>query len=87
MDDLDAYFSLMGEDLQLAGLPVRGIFSQQGEVVLEGFQTSATTAELPASSNAAQGQTLVRGGLSYRVRQVLPQPPDGAILLLVLAKA
>lgn len=87
MDDLDAYFNLLGEDLQLAGVPVRGIFSAQGEVVVDGFATSAVTAELPASSAATAGQTLVRGALSYRVRQVLPQPPDGAILLLVLAKA
>ncbi len=87
MDDLDAYFNLLGEDLQLAGSPVRGIFSQQGEVVLDGFQTTATTAEVSAEAAAAQGQTLVRGSLSYKVRQVLPQPPDGAVHLLVLGKA
>ena len=87
MDDLDAYFNLLGEDLQLAGVPVRGIFSQQGDVVLDGFQTSAITAELPATAAAAQGQTLVRAGTSYRVRQVLPMAPDGAIHQLVLAKA
>lgn len=87
MDDLAAYFDLLGEDLQLAGSPVRGIFNTQGEVVLDGFQTNATTAEVPATAAAAQGQTLVRSGTSYRVRQVLPQAPDGAIHLLVLAKA
>lgn len=87
MDDLDAYFNLLGEDLQLAGVPVRGIFSQQGEVVLDGFQTTATTAEVSADAAATQGQTLVRGSLAYKVRQVLPQPPDGAVHLLVLGKA
>ncbi len=87
MDDLAAYFDLLGEDMTLAGSAVRGIFSVQGEVVLDGFQTNATTAEVPASAAAAQGETLVRNGTSYRIRQVLPQAPDGAIHLLVLAKA
>jgi hypothetical protein len=87
MDDLAAYFDLLGEDMQLSGSPVRGIFNTQGEVVLDGFQTNATTAEVPATAAAAQGQTLVRSGTSYRIRQVLPQAPDGAIHLLVLAKA
>lgn len=86
MDDLDAYFNLLGEDLQLAGSPVRGIFNLQGEVVLEGFATAATTAEVPASAAAATGQQLVRAGTAYKVRQVLPQAPDGAIHLLVLGK-
>ena len=87
MDDLAAYFDLLGEDMQLSGSPVRGIFNTQGEVVLDGFQTNATTAEVPATAAAAQGQTLVRSGTSYRIRQVLPHAPDGAIHLLVLAKA
>jgi subtilisin family serine protease len=47
----------------------------------------ATAAEVPADAAATQGQTLVRGSLAYKVRQVLPQPPDGAVHLLVLGKA
>ncbi len=75
-----------GEELYLANVPVKGFFNVAGEVVLDGILTTATTAHVAASLAAQVGQTLVRGGVSYRVRKVLPQPPDGALHLLVLAK-
>ncbi|MFN4115221.1 MAG: hypothetical protein ACK4F7_01815 [Inhella sp.] len=86
MDSLDAYTDLLGEDMLLAGQPVRGVFHVVGEVVLDGILSTATTAELAASSAAAPGQTLVRDGVSYRIRQVLPVAPDGLLVQLVLAK-
>lgn len=76
----------LGENLTLAGVPVLGIFDQQGEVLLDGVVTLATTARVLASAGATTGQTLLRGATSYRVRQVLPEPPDGALHLLVLAR-
>lgn len=75
-----------GEELYLADAPVMGFFNVAGEVVLDGILTTATTAHVAASVNPQVGQTLQRAGASYRVRKVLPQPPDGALHLLVLAK-
>jgi hypothetical protein len=85
-DDLSSMLAALGEPLTLAGQPLTGLFDVAGEVVLDGVLTTATTARVPASAGAAQGQTLLRGATSYRVRQVLPEPPDGALHRLVLAK-
>lgn len=86
VDDVTPLLAEMGEQLLLAGQPVQGLFDLAGEVVLDGAVTEATVAEVPASAAAAVGQTLVRAGVSYRVRQVLPQPPDGALHQLILAR-
>lgn len=88
MDDLDAYLDLLGQDARLAGSPVRTVFTERGEVVLDGIVTSATTAEVPATAQAAMDQILLLADARrFKVRKVLPQPPDGALHLLVLAKA
>lgn len=85
-DDLPAMLADLGEPLTLAGQPIHGLFDMAGEVVLEGIVTTGTTADVLASAGAQPGLTLVRGGVSYLVRQVLPQPPDGALVQLILAK-
>lgn len=45
---------------------------------------------LPGTQAAATGQTVLitsgPGAGTYRIRQVLPEPPDGAVQRLVLAK-
>lgn len=85
-DDLTNTLAALGEPLTLNGQAVTGLFDVAGEIVLEGVLTVATTARVPAAAGATQGQTLLRGATSYRVRQVLPEPPDGALHRLVLAK-
>jgi hypothetical protein len=87
-DDLAAMLADAGEPLTLNGQPIHGLFDVQGEVVLDGMVTTATTAEVLAADAAQPDQTLVRvgSGVSYIVRRVLPQPPDGALHQLVLAK-
>lgn len=85
-DDLTATLAALGEPLTLNGQAVTGLFDVAGEVVIEGVLTLATTARVPAEAGAATGHTLLRGATSYRVRQVLPEPPDGALHRLVLAK-
>lgn len=85
-DDIASTLAALGEPLTLAGHPITGLFDVAGEVVLDGVLTLATTALVPASANAATGQTLMRGANGYRVRRVLPEPPDGALHLLDLAK-
>lgn len=87
-DDLPAMLADLGEPLTLDGQPIHGLFDEAGEVVFNGVVTTVTTAEVLATLNAQEGQPLVRDGtgVSYVVRQVLPQPPDGAMHQLVLAK-
>lgn len=85
-DDLAAMLAALGEPLTLAGQATHGLFDVAGEVVLDGIVTTATTAEVLATLGPQPGQTLVRQGVSYLVRQVLPQAPDGALVQLVLAK-
>lgn len=85
-DDLNSALAALGEQLTLNGQPVTGLFDLAGEVVLEGVLTLATTAQVPATAGAVTGQVLIRAGTTYRVRQVLPEPPDGLLHRLVLAK-
>lgn len=54
-----------------------GVLTQQPSVLM----TSAQAA------SAAAGQTLVTGGVTYTVRQVLREPPDGAFTRLILVRA
>lgn len=85
--DLPAMLADLGEPLTLAGQPINGLFDVDGEVVLDGIASAATTATVLAAEGAQRGQALVRGAVSYVVRHVLPEPPDGALHRLVLAKA
>lgn len=85
-DDLTAMLEELGESLILDGTAVLGVFDVAGEVVLDGLVTTSTVALVLTSTGAALGQVLVRGSTSYRVRQVLPEPPDGLLVRLVLAR-
>lgn len=85
-DDLTATLTALGEPLTLDGNAITGIFDVAGEVVLGGVLSTETTALVPASASPAQGQVLVRGATSYKVRHVLPEPPDGLLVRLVLAR-
>lgn len=86
MDDVAAYFDLLGEPVVLAGTCLSAIVSEAGAVELDGAVVIGPTAEVPATAGTTVGQELRRGAATYIVRQVLPQPPDAAIHLLVLAK-
>jgi hypothetical protein len=86
-DDLADMLQDAGEPMTLAGVPLHGLFDVDGQVMLEGVTSATTTATVLATAGAQRNQTLVRQGVNYLVRQVLPEPPDGALHLLVLAKA
>lgn len=86
MDDLDAYLELLGQPVMLAGACINAIVSEAGAVELDGVVVIAPTAEVLATAGAAVGHELRSGANVYTVRQVLPQPPDAAMHLLVLAK-
>ena len=86
-EDLTPYFADFGEAVTVNGVAARGIFNRATEVVLGDAITQAPSLELPASVGAAVGQPCVIRSISYTVRQVLDQPPDGVIRQLVLTRA
>lgn len=88
VEDLTAYFAQFGQAATLAGAPLRCILDS--ETVLDfDTNTQSPTALVKTSDtgSAAAGQAFVSAAISYTVRQVLRQPPDGALTRLVLARA
>ena len=77
----------VAESVTVDGLIVRGIFSVADEVVLDEGVIQAPTLLCAATVAAQSGSAVRRQGVTYRVRQVLDQPPDGALRQLVLARA
>lgn len=88
-DDLAPYFADFGVAATLAGVAVTGILDV--ETSDDGFgvitQTTSFLLKPGAAVTPAQGQALVCNAITYTVRQVLAEPPDGALTRLVLAKA
>jgi hypothetical protein len=87
VEDFTPMFADFGTAATLAGAPVVGI------VELETFDDLATVVQRisfllkPADGvTPAAGQALVVGTTSYTVRQVLMEPPDGALQRLVLVR-
>jgi len=89
-EDLAPFFDAAGfaTTATLAGEPLVGIFDTSTELVVDGVlsQAPAFTARTSDTAAAAAGQLLVVDGVTYRVRQVLRRPPDGAITTLVLSR-
>lgn len=85
-EDLAAFFADFGEDCTVQGAAVRGIFNASSQLVLEDVLITEPTLQVAATVAAAEGGTVVARGSSYRIRQVLDQPPDGALRHLVLAR-
>lgn len=85
-EDVTVFFADFGEAVTVNGVAAVGIFDTASEVVLGDVMTTAPTLELPASVSAAVGQAVVVRSVSYTIRQVLSQPPDGALRVLVLAQ-
>lgn len=86
VEDLAPYFADFGEACTVQGAAVRGIFNQASQLVLEDVLITEPSLQLPASVAAAEGGTVVVRGVTYKIRQVLDQPPDAALRLLVLAR-
>ena len=58
--------------------------SQVGDVVLKETSLLLVAADVPA---AAAEQTVTLRAQTYKVRLLLPEPPDGLLLRLVLARS
>lgn len=88
-EDLSLYFSDddFAEAVTVGGVAASGIFSTSTELMLGEALVQAPTLLLPATVAAADGVAVVVRAVNYVVRQVLAQPPDGALHLLVLAEA
>lgn len=89
-EDLSAFFDAEDGDAEIVtvqGVDVAAIFNTASEVVLGEVLMHAPTITCPATVAAAEGGAVTVRGVPYVIRQPLLQPPDGAIQLIVLAKA
>lgn len=87
-ETIDPFFADFGVDATLQGVAVRAIVNTATVDDL-GTLTEQPNADLPSASasSAAPGQTFIAGAVTYTVRTVERQPPDGAITRLMLARA
>jgi hypothetical protein len=86
-EDLAPFFADFGESVTVAGVTARGIFDVSTDVAFGDVLSTAPSLEVPSTVTAAEGNTVVIRSVSYKIRQVLDQPPDGATRLLVLSRA
>lgn len=88
VEDLTPYFAQFGQSATLAGAPLRAIVDSETVTDFDALTQSPTAVVKTADAgSAAAGQAFVSAAISYTVRQVLRQPPDGALTRLVLARA
>ena len=89
VEDLAPFLADFGGMCTLAGVQVAAIFDTAtldavGDVLTTDPSALVCTAAVPA---AAPGQTFVRAGVTYTVRAVRAEPPDGVLTRLVLTRA
>ena len=89
VEDLSVFFADFAVDATLNALPLRAIVDTSSLVELDGVVTQVPAALVKSSdaASAAPGQAFVASSVSYIVRQVLKEPPDGVLTRLVLARA
>ena len=89
VEDLAPFFTDFAVAGLLAGVAVLGIWDAEDYDEGPGVVTRRTSFLLKpgAAVTPAQGQALVSGGITYTVRQVLREPPDGVLTRLVVARA
>jgi len=88
-EDLTPFFADFGGAATLNSAAVTAIVDTQTAIEVEGIATQQPTALVRTSeaSVAAPGQPFVANAVTYIVRQVLREPPDGVLTRLVLARA
>lgn len=89
-ENLSVFLADFGQACTLAGATVSAIVDTSGiEDLTSGIVTQGPTALLTTASAAAAvpGAVFVASGVSYKVRQVLPEPPDAAFTRLVLVRS
>jgi hypothetical protein len=82
---LSGYFSDFGETVTVDGDTVTAIFDGGYAETLDAAGTSPSLFLIRADvSTVAVGDPVVRAGVSYTVRNILPEPPDEKLVRLVL---
>lgn len=78
---------LGGQTVMLDSAPVTALVDKAGVDVGDGVvvDTSLLVAAEDAAT-ATDGDAVTIGAVAYRVRQVLPEPPDGVLLRLPLVR-
>lgn len=88
VENFAPFFADFGTAATLAGVAVTGIVDLESADDLASIAPRTSFLLKPgAAVTAAPGQALVVGATTYTVRQVLAEPPDGALQRLVLARA
>jgi len=88
IEDLSLFMADFGVDATLAGNAVRAIVDTDTFVDTEvATQQPSALVKATQASTAAPGQTFVANAVSYTVRQVLQEPPDGAFVRLILVRS
>lgn len=87
-EDPSLFFADFGERCTLGGSEVRAMFDTQTVDAFGDILTSEPSAMVRAAdaSTAAAGTTFARAGVTYTVRAVRAEPPDGAFVRLTLAR-
>jgi hypothetical protein len=89
-EDIAPFFADFGGAATLNSVAVTAIVDTQTVIEVDGgVATQQPTALVRTSeaSVAAPGQSFVANAVTYIVRQVLREPPDGVLTRLVLARA
>lgn len=88
VEDLSPLVADFGVDATLAGASLRAIVDTESFIEVDGVMTQRPSAQVISSAApaAAPGQTFVANAVTYTVRQVLREPPDGALTRLVLSR-
>jgi hypothetical protein len=88
VEDLAPFMADFGQVATLDGVAVRGIFDTQTSLEFAAgalYDSPSLLVTASDASGAAAGHAVVVGSNTYTVRQVLAEPPDGAMVRLVLA--
>jgi hypothetical protein len=89
-EDLTVFFDTAGfaDNATLDGATVQVIRDDASVEVFEGGALTSQPSVLLVAAQAVDadsGSVLVAGGTTYTVRQVVSEPPDGALVRLMLA--
>jgi hypothetical protein len=89
VEDLSAFFADFAVNATLNASALPALVDTSSLIELDGIVTQAPTAMIRTADapSAVPGQVFVASSVTYIVRQVLKEPPDGALTRLVLARA
>lgn len=85
-EDLAPFFADFAVPATLGGASLRAIIDTQ-TIDETGVATQEPSALVASPTTAAPDDTFVAAGVTYKVREVLKEPPDGAFTRLFLARA